>query len=43
MYYELTEEETQFIINCILSHVSSPYDGSDDEIIESIKDKLEII
>ena len=40
MYYELTEEETQFIIYCIQSHISTPYDGSDDEIIESIIDKI---
>ncbi|MDB4773147.1 hypothetical protein OAG30_00180 [Flavobacteriaceae bacterium] len=41
MYYELTEEETQFIIYCIQSHISTPYDGSDDEIIDSIIDKIQ--
>jgi len=41
MYYELTEEETQFIIMCIQTYQSTPYyrdnrGGRDDEIIESI-------
>ena len=40
MYYEVTEEETQFILYCIQSHISTPYNGGDDEIIESIVSKF---
>ena len=45
MNYELTEEETQFIIMCIQTYQSTPYyrdnrDDRDDEIIESIMDNF---
>ena len=45
MNYELTEEETQFIIECIQTYQSTPYYMEnrvpEDEIIESIIDKIQ--
>jgi hypothetical protein len=48
MYYELTEEEKQFIIECIQTYQSTTYYREnrkelirEDEIIDSIIDKIQ--